>query len=217
MISGLQGEFGDLDNKYLKNIPKYLKISVGNIRKLQENTAALYTERRTLRVNVIRRSGYVWPEKLKCPPLPSGCEISGCKMLAYGILSRVDWAMLRKGGPSACTRCRDPSPGWHGVRKAIRMKNPDSLRGHAPPCYPVLVNITLRMIAYPIRIWCPDGKYWLKWASLATAHVPPLSNGVSGRPVRTSFAMDSKELSWISDCFGDKKAIKTPKLNTIWL
>ena len=42
MISGLQGEFGDLDNKYLKqNIPKYLKMSVGNIKKLQENTAAL--------------------------------------------------------------------------------------------------------------------------------------------------------------------------------
>ena len=29
---------------------KYLKMSVGNIRKLQENTATLYTERRTLRV-----------------------------------------------------------------------------------------------------------------------------------------------------------------------
>ena len=42
MIGGLQGDFGDLDNKYLKqNIPKYLKMSVGNIRKLQENTAAL--------------------------------------------------------------------------------------------------------------------------------------------------------------------------------
>ena len=40
------------------------------------------------------------------------------------------------------------------------------------------------MITYPIRIWCPDGKHWLKWASLATAHVPPLSNGVSGHPVR---------------------------------
>ena len=43
MIGGLQGEFGDLDNKYLKkNIPKYLKMSIGNIRKLQENTVALY-------------------------------------------------------------------------------------------------------------------------------------------------------------------------------
>ena len=30
-----------------------------------------------------------------------------------------------------------------------------------------------------------------------------------------AFAMDSKELSSISDCFGDQKAIKTPKLNTI--
>ena len=29
--------------------------------------------------------------------------------------------------------------------------------------------------------------------------------------------MDSKALSSISDCFGDLKAIKTPKLNTIWL
>ena len=73
------------------------------------------------------------------------------------------------------------------------------------------------MIAYPIRICCPDGKHWLKWASLATAHVLPLSNGVSGHPVRTSFAMDSEELSSILDCFGDQKAIKTPKLNIIWL
>ena len=29
--------------------------------------------------------------------------------------------------------------------------------------------------------------------------------------------INSKELSSISDCFGDQKAIKTPKLNTIWL
>ena len=51
MIGGLQGEFGDLDIKYLKqNIPEYLKMSVENIRKLHENTAALYTERKTLRV-----------------------------------------------------------------------------------------------------------------------------------------------------------------------
>ena len=49
MIGELQGDFGDLDKKYLKkNIPKYLNMSVENIRKLQENTAALYTERKTL-------------------------------------------------------------------------------------------------------------------------------------------------------------------------
>ena len=31
------------------------------------------------------------------------------------------------------------------------------------------------------------------------------------------FAMDSKELSWISDCFGDQKANKNTKTYTIWL
>ena len=34
-------------------------------------------------------------------------------------------------------------------------------------------------------------------------------------PCPDIFAKDSKELSSISDCFGDQKAIKTPKLNTI--
>ena len=29
--------------------------------------------------------------------------------------------------------------------------------------------------------------------------------------------MDSKELSSISNCFGDQKAIKTPKLNTFFI
>ena len=38
---------------------KYLKKSVENIRKLQENSAALYTERKTLRVSAIRGSEYV--------------------------------------------------------------------------------------------------------------------------------------------------------------
>ena len=36
-------------------------------------------------------------------------------------------------------------------------------------------------------------------------------------PCPDIFAKDSKELSSISYCFGDKKAIKTPKLNTILL
>ena len=118
MIGGLQGEFGDLDNKYLKkNIPKYLKMSVGNIRKLQENTAALYTERRTMRVSVIRRSGYVYPDKLKRPPLPSGCEISGCKMSAHGILDvkyrrtefLIGWTKLSCARGTVCV-CKVQGP-----------------------------------------------------------------------------------------------------------
>ena len=38
---------------------KYLKMSVENIRKLQENTAVLYIERKTLRVSAIGGSGHV--------------------------------------------------------------------------------------------------------------------------------------------------------------
>ena len=57
MISGLQREFGDLDIKYLKQ--KNLKMLVAHIGKLQENTVALYTERKTLRVRAIKGSGHV--------------------------------------------------------------------------------------------------------------------------------------------------------------
>ena len=39
MIGGLKGEFGDLDIKYLKQ--KNLKMLVTNIKKLQENFAAV--------------------------------------------------------------------------------------------------------------------------------------------------------------------------------
>ena len=34
-------------------------------------------------------------------------------------------------------------------------------------------------------------------------------------PCILELLMDSKEFSSILDCFGDKKAIKTPKLNTV--
>ena len=51
----------------------------------------------------------------------------------------------------------------------------------------------------------PDGIS--SWVECAGSHTPCILD----------FLRDSKELSSISDCFGDKKAIKTPKLNTIWL
>ena len=72
MIGGLQGNFGDLENKYLKqNIPKYwskisqdvghkyLKMLVANIRKLQDNTTALRN---------ILPSAWSDPGNLKCRP-----------------------------------------------------------------------------------------------------------------------------------------------------
>ena len=195
MIGGLQGEFGDLDIKYLKqNISKfqsdisgsfrrtprhcaekYLKMSVGHIEKLQDNTVALYENGcETLRVSAIRGSGYVWPGKLKRPLLPSGIK----------------------------RRMRN-------IRMECRQSKIPNVRHPGGMCD-------------------------------ATAHVSPPFDGVSGRipySLHSGFAygkglqsfgsfcfwafhfftMDSKELSSISDCFGDKKAIKTPKLDKIWL
>ena len=120
----------------------------------------------------------------------------------------------------------------------------DSPRGHVPPCYP---EHSIRTIAYPIRICCLDHwlKVSKSCYVIRTACHRPCSAAIlSERPVRTSFtlcildllmAKDFKasvlhvfELSialpWIPKnspqsqiCFGDQKAIKTPKLNTIWL
>ena len=124
--------------KYPKISQKYRSEISGRFRR----TPLHCTERKTLQVSVIRRSGYVYPEKLKCPPLTSGCEISGCKMSAHGIpdmkCRRTEFRMWNvsawnsspgglsyaaQGGPSACARCRDPSSGWHGVRMAIRINS----------------------------------------------------------------------------------------------
>ena len=161
-------------------------------------------------VGATRGSGNVWLEKLKRHPLPSDYEISGCKMSAQGIpdvkcrstdfqmwnvgarnSSRVGLSYVAQGGPSACARCRDPSPEWHEVRKAIRINSiriPQEDMWRAP--LSGLPHDTrehhTQTIAYPIRICCPDGKHWLKWACLATAHVPPPSDGVSERPIWTS-------------------------------
>ena len=54
------------------------------------------------------------------------------------------------------------------------------------------------------------------WTTLAKGNGAP-KLGSSWIWASKSFAMDSKELSSILDCFGDQKAIETPKLNTIWL
>ena len=57
MIGGLQGEFGDLDIKYLKqNISRCRSEISGSFRR---NSATLYTERKTLRASAIRGSGHV--------------------------------------------------------------------------------------------------------------------------------------------------------------
>ena len=149
MIGGLQEDFGDLDNKYLKqNIPKYLRMSVENIRKLQENSAALYTERKTLRVSAIRGSEHVYPEKLKRPPLPSGCEISGEGGMSAGQNSSPRWNELcRKGDRLHVQGVGTPPPDdteCASLSELPQGEAHDTREHHT------------RTIAYPIRICCPD-------------------------------------------------------------
>nr|CAN81762.1 hypothetical protein VITISV_016725 [Vitis vinifera] len=139
-------------------------MSVENIRKLQENTAALYTERITLQVSVIRRFGYVYPEKLKRPPLPSGCEISGCKMSAHGIpdvkCRRTEFRM----DPSSST------PSGFPKRTCAAMLS-DTREHHTPDdsiSYPDMLSGSLTTVSKPcysprsaalqwcVRMPCPD-------------------------------------------------------------
>ena len=105
------------------------------------------------------------------------------------------------GYPEKMERRKGDRPCVHGVGTHLEQLQPDSLKGYAarsPIRTPSgrsprhLRTSHTRTIAYPIRICCPD--HWLKCTSLATsfrqpatAHVPPPSDGVSGRPVRTSF------------------------------
>ena len=172
MIGGLQGEFGNLDNKYLKqNIPKYRSKMSGRFRR----TPLHYTERKTLQVSVIRRSGYVYPEKSKRPPLPSGYRIFGCKMLAHGTSSfpirMWDIRMKNVGAQNSWKSHPADSISYLNMLSGCpSMVYPDALRWYIrTPCPGILL------------VWIPKNS--------------PQSQ----------------------ICFGDQKAIKTPKLNTIWL
>ena len=115
--------------------------------------------------------------KVETPPLPS-CIM--CWM--WNIRIRVEWQRQNsgcetsgegetsQGGPSACAMCKDPFPWWHEARIAIRRHSIRiSSRGHMAALpyldspqekHMAIVSITPRMIAYPIRICCPD--HWLK-------------------------------------------------------
>ena len=127
-------------------------MSVANIGKLQENTTTLCKIGcDTLRVSTIRGSRYVYLEKLKCPPLPSGvwsgCETSGDGGTSPGQNSGCGISGedgTSQGWSSACAWCRDPSRATpsgfpqEDMRRHVILSN--SIRipsgGHAPPCYP---------------------------------------------------------------------------------
>ena len=142
---------------------KYPKISQNVGRKHQEASGehhgTVYWEK-TLRVSAISGSEYVHPEKLKRPPLPSGCEISRCKMSAH----KIPDMKCRRTYPDVKCRRRQAirinsiriPPRGH-TRHAIRsnfIRIP--LEGNVA-CSPIRTREHhTRTIAYPIRMCCPD-------------------------------------------------------------
>ena len=183
-------------------------MSVGNIRKLQENTAALYTERKTLRVSTIRGSGHVWPEKLKRPPLPSGCEISGeggmsadgipdvkypekVESRPYRIPTQVEWAMPHVAIRSNSILIPEEDM-WRTPLSGLPQGEAHGTREHHTPddsiSYPDMLSGSLTKVSKPCYSPCSAA---LRWCVRT--------------PCLDIFAMDSQELSSISDCFGDQK------------
>ena len=122
-----------------------------------------------------------YPEKVKCRQT----EFRMLNIRRRWKVGRIEflprWNELCRASLSGATPFGFPK------RTCGALLYPNSLREK----HTALVNITPRTIAYPIQICCPD--HWLKWASLPTsfrqpaiAHILPPSDGVSGRPVRTS-------------------------------
>ena len=100
------------------------------------------------------------------------------------------------------------SPRGHATRSAIRTPSGRSTR-HSRSSHPGWWHI---LSGYVVRIIVPYSLH-----SRFAYGKGLQSFGSSWFWAFHCFAMDSKELSSISDCFGDQKAIKTPKLNMIWL
>ena len=173
-------------------------MSVGNIGKLQENTAALcrkisqnigrtYQEAseehrgtvqngcETLRVSAIRGSGYFWPGKLKRPPFPSGVRRRMWNIQMECRRIRIP-DVRHPGGMLAEQNSECETSGWN-VDGATPSGFSKRIYGALP--YPdslrekhtTLAIITPRTIAYSIWICCPD--HWLKCTSLATSFRQP--------------------------------------------
>ena len=117
--------------------------------------------------------------------------------------------MLRKGDrlrvQGVGTLSRMPRSA-HGYPNQL---HPDPPRGPAPPCYPEQLHPD-DSISYPDML--------SRWKTLTKVSKPCYSSRSATlrwcvrTPCPDIFAMDSKELSSISDCFGDKKLSKHQKL-----
>ena len=199
MKGGLQGDFGDLDNKYLKkNISRCWSEISGSFRRtprhciLRKNSPGKRYQRiRICLTGEVETSSSLirlWDIQMwnirsedsdmfvRTEFLPGWNELCG-----KGDRLRVQGVGTPLPDDMECARLSGSTPSGFPKRTRGALLYPDSLKLKNT----TLVNITLRMIAYPIWICCPD--HWLMWASLATAHVPSPSDGVSGHLLLLAF------------------------------
>ena len=146
MIGGLQGEFGDLDIKYLKqNISKCWSQISRSFRRtprhciLRENSPGKRYQRiRICLTGEVETSSsliQMWDIRSEDPDMSdrgswnvllSHPDVRYPAPQGYPDQLHPDspgWKELCRKGDRLRTRCRDPSPGWHGVRKAIRINS----------------------------------------------------------------------------------------------
>ena len=162
---------------------------------------------------------------MKRPPLPSGVKISdvrhpggmsaeqnsGCKTSGWNVRCHMSQGgRLRVQGvgtpPPDDTECASLSG---STPSEFPKREAHGTREHHTPddsiSYPDMLSRSLTKVSKPCYV-IPPACYSPCSAAFLWCVRTPCPN---------IFAMDSKELSLISDYFGDKKAIKTPKLNTI--
>ena len=225
MIGGLQGDFRDLDIKYLKqNISKCRSQISGSFRRTPRHCAKWLRNSPGKRYQRIR---ICLTRKVETPSFPIRRQAPDVKYpkkverwadrildVRYPekvecwqdrILSLVEWAMPRvaKGDRLRVQGVGTPLP--DDTERASLSGFPkreahDTREHHTPDDsipYPDMLSGSLTKVCHNPH---SAALQWCVWTLC-----PDI------------FAIDSKELSLISDCFGDKKAIKTPKLNTIWL
>ena len=125
---------------------------------------------------------------------------------------------------SGSTPSRFPQVEVHSTREISHPNDgisyPDMLSGSLTKSEQALLrhsnNLPQTMFRrHPVQTPCLDIFYSLRSRSAYGKGIQ--SFGSSCFWAFHCFVMDSKELSSFSNCFGDKKTIKTPKLNTIWL
>ena len=181
MIGGLQGEFGDLDIKYLKkNISKcrsHIKYLKQNISKCRSHIS--WSFKRTLQhyAKWLRNSPgkhyqRIWiclTGEVETPSFPIRRQAPDAKYPEKVEHRKGDCLCGHGVGtppPDDTEHASLSGATPFGFPKRTRDALPysDSLREK----YTVLAIITPRKIAYPIRICCPD-HYWLKCTSLATS------------------------------------------------